>query len=60
MKTNELELFISRVERGITGIEDAQWFRQWLQEQPGYQYDVWTALLATAAIMILLVLAVAR
>jgi hypothetical protein len=58
MKINELEMFISRVERGVTNKYDADWFRQWLREQPGYQMDVWTGVLAAIGILVLMILAV--
>lgn len=60
MRTNELELFISRVERGITDTRDAEWFRQWLTRQPGYRMDIATTILVGAAIVSLLILGVMK
>jgi len=55
---DELELFISRVERGLTGEEDAQWFREWLISQPGYKMDMATIAITVTAILALVLLAV--
>lgn len=55
---NELEIFLARVERGMTGVEDAEWFRDWLSKRRAYRMDIATAALTVACIITLIVLAV--
>lgn len=54
---NELDIFIAKVERGLTGMEDAEWFRDWLSKRRAYRMDIATAVLTIAGIITLIVLA---